>query len=49
VFRDQVDHSGPVKVSLADARRSAQKADAVGKVEKDLREALVPSKTARPS
>lgn len=36
VFRDQVDYSEKVKVKLADARRSPQKADAVRAVEKDL-------------
>jgi tetratricopeptide (TPR) repeat protein len=38
VFRDQVDYSEQVKVKLADARRSSQKADAVRAVEKDLGE-----------
>ena len=36
VFRDQVDYSEKVKVKLADARRSPQKADAVRAVEQDL-------------
>jgi tetratricopeptide (TPR) repeat protein len=36
VFRDQVDYSEKIKVKLADARRSPQKADAVRAVEKDL-------------
>lgn len=38
VFRDQVDYSEQVKVKLANARRSAQKADAVRTVEKELGE-----------
>jgi tetratricopeptide (TPR) repeat protein len=38
VFRDQVEYSEQVKLKLADARRSPQKADAVRAVEKDLGE-----------
>jgi tetratricopeptide (TPR) repeat protein len=38
VFRDQVNYSEQVKIKLADARRSAQKADAVRIVEKELGE-----------
>ena len=38
VFRDQVDYSERLKVKLADARRSAQKPDAVRAVEKELGE-----------
>jgi len=38
VFRDRVDYSEQAKAKLADARRSAQKADAVRMVEKDLGE-----------
>lgn len=38
VFRNQVDYSERVKVKLADARRSTQKAEAVRAVEKDLGE-----------